>query len=240
MVDGRQRNLGSRRYCLKCSPFGQHNTKNLESRETRDEIVICKGCEREYVYDRGAGHSKIYCNSCTVNRRRFRLKLKAIKYKGGKCIQCGYSKCPSALDFHHRNLEEKDFSLSSNWMRSWERIKKELDKCDLLCCRCHQELHYNLNGNRSKWQQQLEEYDGSPTKVGKTCPICKEGFEDFRSGNKIYCSSECSDLARRKVKRPNKKDLKEEIANNTWVALGRKYGVSDNTVRKWAKAYGIL
>jgi hypothetical protein len=26
----------------------------------------------------------------------------------------------------------------------------------------------------------------------------------------------------------------------TWTAVGRKYGVSDRAVRKWAKQYGIL
>ncbi len=34
--------------------------------------------------------------------------------------------------------------------------------------------------------------------------------------------------------------LKEDIENLSWVAIGKKYGVSDNAVRKWAKKYGIL
>jgi len=49
----------------------------------------------------------------------------------------------------------------------------------------------------------------------------------------------CSQKARRRVERPSLEVLAEEIKNSTWVSLGKKYGVSDNAVRKWAKGYGI-
>jgi hypothetical protein len=45
-----------------------------------------------------------------------------------------------ALTFHHRDPSEKDFAISgTSW--AWDRIKKELDKCDLLCMNCHAERH---------------------------------------------------------------------------------------------------
>mgnify|MGYP006433691181 CR=1 FL=1 len=28
-IDGKQRNLGTRKFCLDCSPFGSHNTRDL-------------------------------------------------------------------------------------------------------------------------------------------------------------------------------------------------------------------
>jgi hypothetical protein len=43
----------------------------------------------------------------------------------------------------------------------------------------------------------------------------------------------------RKVDRPTKEELEELIPNNTFVALGKKYGVSDNAIRKWCKSYGL-
>ncbi len=43
----------------------------------------------------------------------------------------------------------------------------------------------------------------------------------------------------RKVVRPNKTELKQMVGSMAWTAIGRKYGVSDNAVRKWAKAYEI-
>ena len=69
-------------------------------------------------------------------------KLKAIEYLGGRCFKCEGVFHPSVYDFHHRNPEEKDIGVSVIKGRSWERLKEELDKCDLLCANCHREIHY--------------------------------------------------------------------------------------------------
>lgn len=76
---------------------------------------------------------------------RQRTKEKAVKYKGGKCEidGCGYNKCIWALDFHHKDPNEKDFQFSKYSNHSWDRIKKEIDKCILVCSNCHREIHYN-------------------------------------------------------------------------------------------------
>lgn len=44
-------------------------------------------------------------------------------------------------------------------------------------------------------------------------------------------------LNQRKVKRPPYKQLKNEIIEMGYSAVGRKYGVSDNSIRKWIKFY---
>ena len=41
----------------------------------------------------------------------------------------------------------------------------------------------------------------------------------------------------RKVERPPYEKLLEEIEATSYVAVGRKYGVSDNAVRKWVRFY---
>jgi hypothetical protein len=69
-------------------------------------------------------------------------------YKGGKCLLCGYNKCPRALEFHHRDANEKTFDLSSA-CRGWNKIKIELDKCDLLCSNCHREIEDKLSNTFS-------------------------------------------------------------------------------------------
>lgn len=75
-----------------------------------------------------------------VTKARKALRDQVIAYKGGKCEICAYDKCPSAFDLHHLNPDEKDFNISSR-MTSFEAIRAELDKCVLLCCRCHREVH---------------------------------------------------------------------------------------------------
>lgn len=49
----------------------------------------------------------------------------------------------------------------------------------------------------------------------------------------------CANFASRKVERPTKETLEKEVAENSFVSLGRKYGVSDNAIRKWCTSYGI-
>jgi len=70
--------------------------------------------------------------------------MKAIHYKGGSCQHCGYDKCTWAFEFHHLNPEDKSFTISKGYSFLWTKLKKELDKCLLLCANCHRELHYRL------------------------------------------------------------------------------------------------
>ena len=77
-----------------------------------------------------------------VNNRRVSIKLKAIEYKGGRCQNCGYSRFHGALEFHHRDPNIKDFEIA-RCNRGWDKIKTEIDKCDLLCANCHREVHWN-------------------------------------------------------------------------------------------------
>jgi 5-methylcytosine-specific restriction endonuclease McrA len=80
-----------------------------------------------------------------VDKRRKTIRKMAIEYKGGKCAICGYCQCIQALEFHHTNSSGKDFGISARgYTRSWKEVKKELDKCILLCANCHREVHEGL------------------------------------------------------------------------------------------------
>jgi len=108
---------------------------------------ICIICGRKYIYKSSErnGHSKLKCNSCKVNQRRFNKKFRLINYKGGKCELCGYDKNIRVLSFHHKNKKEKHFNISGAHCRSLEELYKELDTCYLLCANCHLEMHLSQN-----------------------------------------------------------------------------------------------
>jgi len=74
-------------------------------------------------------------------RRWNRQKLKAIKYLGGKCKICNIEGHPAIFDFHHRDKNDKELDWARLRIRSWDKIKKELNKCDLLCALCHRLEH---------------------------------------------------------------------------------------------------
>jgi len=78
------------------------------------------------------------------------------------------------------------------------------------------------------------------------CPCCGVTFSTRRSSQR-YCSSDCGSrgrnqmlvgiphMSRRKVERPPFGHLLADIEALGWSATGRKYGVSDNAVRKWVR-----
>lgn len=136
LIDNKPRNLHGRKYCLYCSPFGQHNTRPISSIGEKPQIGCCIICQQPLKNRR-----RKVCPSCNTNRRRFVIKEKMILYKGGKCSRCGYNRCNAALEFHHLDPQQKSFSLASNHSRSWKTIQKELDKCILVCSNCHREIN---------------------------------------------------------------------------------------------------
>jgi hypothetical protein len=74
---------------------------------------------------------------------RQRTKQKLVDYKGGKCKVCGYNRYIGSLVFHHLNPLEKDFSITAKTI-SFEKLKAEVDKCELVCSNCHGEIHAGL------------------------------------------------------------------------------------------------
>ena len=103
---------------------------------------LCEICGRRYEYVRSKGGTKTTCNSCSVNRRRFKLRAKAIAYMGGECVRCGYKECLGVLHPHHVDPTKKAFRLSGAHSRSWDILCAEMDKCILLCANCHFKEHH--------------------------------------------------------------------------------------------------
>jgi hypothetical protein len=116
-----------------------------------ERTLICPICGVEFVT---TNPSRVYCFECSPQNakradvllaKKHAVKHKLIVYKGGKCEKCGYNKCEGALQFHHRNPAEKDFSIADVNLNgstvSMQDLFAEVDKCDLLCANCHAELH---------------------------------------------------------------------------------------------------
>lgn len=124
VVDGKERNLQRRKFCLECSPFRSHNTRDLNK-------------ERPIRLSKSVAY---------VRERRHDIKSKAIEYRGGKCVICGYDRCNRALEFHHLDPNTKLMNLSSSRISSsaWEKVKSEIDKCILVCSNCHKEIESGL------------------------------------------------------------------------------------------------
>lgn len=76
------------------------------------------------------------------------------------------------------------------------------------------------------------------------CSICgKEITIESKSGMCHHCFNKTrppeKKNTKRKVQLPSREILKNEIRHNTFRALGEKYGVTDNAIRKWCKSYDL-
>jgi len=98
---------------------------------------------------------------------RREMKLRAIASFGGKCGACGREFAPAAMEFHHPDPSKKEFAISVDGIyRPWEKIRKELESCVMLCANCHAEIHAGVRsvalivGSVSESDAAVEHGDG--------------------------------------------------------------------------------
>lgn len=106
----------------------------------RKSTLVCD-CGRPYTPAKGKDH-RVRCSECLKTLKASEVKAKCVAYLGGKCVDCGFDGHPVAFDFDHREPDQKEFKISGNYIFRWKELKRELDKTELRCCRCHRIKHY--------------------------------------------------------------------------------------------------
>lgn len=104
-----------------------------------------------------------------------------------------------------------------------------------------QEMVQGINTGRY-WYNEIENYplqkdlkpQASKIKQKHFCLEC--GKQISKGANRCI---ECANKAQQKVERPSREELKTLIRTIPFTKLGEKFGVSDNTIRKWCDAYGL-
>lgn len=160
-------------------------------------------------------------NTGTIKSYLLRNSLKTTA-----CEVCGWNQkrvvdgaVPTEL--HHVNGDTSD---------------NRIDNLQILCPNCHA-LTGNYRGkNKSeKRAAQFTERKAFYAAPQTACQQC--GLLTYA---KKFCSSACMGVHIRRVEWPNAVQLQADIDTLTWEAIGRKYGVSSSSVRKWARHLGLL
>lgn len=149
--------------------------------------------------------------------------------------------------------DDEVFIENSTYSR--QHLKDRIIKSELIDYKCE------VCGNEGEWNGKklslhLEHKNGTNDdnrlqNLTFLCPNCHSQTDTYagkktkREGNRCECGKkiyrtskiciECNSLKNRIVERPLIESLKEEVAEFGYKAVGRKYGVSDNTIRKWIK-----
>lgn len=110
----------------------------------------------------------------------------------------------------------------------------------------HRKLHQWINKVKTELVFSGNYFDRSVTKEFPKydrCEICNTLLQDQQIK---CCSKECIDeyqilneSTKRNSSKPSPEQLQEDMDNLPWTEIGKKYGVSDNAAKKWAKNYGL-
>ena len=203
------------RYWLK--KYGLKTNKNIYDKNYKiNEMTykICNTCNilkqvTCFFFRKDQNKYRNICRKCQNEKIRKKYKnyrKDFVNYKGYSCEICGIkSDIVAIYDFHHKDPSEKEFALAKyRGTKINDKIKKEIDKCHLLCSNCHREVHGGLHPNYLIKQKTKEipdytiKYNKNELKKCKKCDIFKPYSMYFKYHNRNTYYSDCKECSNNK------------------------------------------
>lgn len=164
--------------------------------------------------------SEILVKNCEYSSNKLRKRLISEGLKEHRCECCGLTEwldepIPLELDHidgdHYNNL---------------------IENLKILCPNCHAKTPtYRGKNKKNKNSETIRrKKERIRTKKVYNCLSCSV---ELSGNHKTGLCSSCYSKSQRKVERPSKEQLLQEVNQSSYVAVGKKYGVSDNAIRKW-------
>ena len=148
---------------------------------------------------------QVLIKNSTYNRKSLKKRIIKEKLLPNNCLICGLNK-----------WNGKDLSLILDHINGDSKDNR-LQNLRLVCPNCNSQLETHCGKHNRKNKYYCEDCGSEIAKGSKKCMKCV-GQE-----NRIVKD------------RPSKEILIEEVCVMGFSAVGRKYGVSDNAIRKWIK-----
>lgn len=223
---------------LDTSHFGTKFTKRITSKSLPLDVILTQGS-----YYTSSNHLKLRllkqgifehkCYNCNksytnINGQRVLLPLQLHHIDGDRdnnTLQNLILLCPIChsltTNFRGGNMKKKQHI-------QCQQCGKEIRKNKYgLCKDCYVQKNYDQ-------KKQKYVYRDSVTKTYK-CTECGVQTKKTQSG---LCRT-CLNKKMTTPNKPSKEVLQQQVKQHSMLSLGRKYGVSDNAIRKWCKQYGI-
>jgi 5-methylcytosine-specific restriction endonuclease McrA len=156
-------------------------------------------------------------NSTYYNRSRLKKRLVGLgllEYKCDGCKNTGeWNGKLLSLQLDHKNGVDND---------------NRLENLRFLCPNCHSQTS-SFAGKNSHQHKNSNNYCSCGKRKNTKSISCRSCY--FHSDRRYKKNI---------VDSPTKEQLEKDISEMSMVAIGKKYCVSDNAVRRWAKSYGIV
>jgi hypothetical protein len=208
---------------LKC---GYNNTGNKTVIKKRTEHMNIDVAHLPHGHNWASGEPKkmlkykmediLIEKSTYTNMSSLKKRLRKELNWEDKCHSCQLTTWldkPIPLELEHKNGIHND---------------NRIENLAFLCPNCHA-LTDTYKGKNIKTYKEA-------TKEIQKCIDCDKDISPL-CDRCVYCYKIYQAAHLVKVVRPSYEQLVEDTKNLTMVAIGKKYGVSDNSVRKWIKKY---
>lgn len=216
---GQSRNIHSRLNAHKTRPF------NINSNDYNKRLYVSI---RKYGLE---NFSFEIIEECLIEELNERENY-WIKYYNSNKEEYGYNQTLTEYNIVAQKISESLLeAIYKDLKENKISIKEIAEKYEL-----HTNMITNINQGHS-WFNEEYSYPIRPQKEKKHF-YCQKCGTETTSKNALYCSK-CSHELQRTVERPSREILKAEIRENSFVSLGKKYHVSDNSIRKWCKNYNL-
>jgi hypothetical protein len=129
-----------RRICSRCKISKPADEFNFRNRAKGVRHIYCRECGKEFTRNHYRRNRRQYIERsmrANVRRREFMREMKS-----RPCADCGVQYPYYVMDFDHREGEEKVFEMNRVSYVTLGALKREIEKCDVVCSNCHRERTY--------------------------------------------------------------------------------------------------
>jgi hypothetical protein len=156
-----------------------------------------------------------------------------------------YEQDPYSIEHYQENLKEKKCEIcgiDENWFGGSKLVHildhingdpydNRIENLRIVCPNCNSTLDTNCRGNKVNkiYDSEKDLYRSDKTHKKCSCGII------ILKGSK-FCTK-CNGENQRKFERPDLETLLQDVKELGYVGAGKKYGITDNGLRKWIKSY---
>ncbi|MAH42168.1 hypothetical protein CL614_00350 [archaeon] len=129
--------------CPKCKKDLDISNFALNKAKRDGFQAYCRECKKEYDHKHYLANKQYFYDRAKKRQKELVEWYEEYK-KSLVCEKCGEDRWYVLVFHHNKELGKKEIevSIAIKNGRSIEKIKKEIEKCNVLCSNCHIELHF--------------------------------------------------------------------------------------------------
>jgi hypothetical protein len=144
-----------KKICSKCNIAKALDEFNFRQKSKEIRHAYCKDCGKLLTKSHYQRNKKQYMDK---NLRSLKKRREFVqKMKNKPCADCGIVYPYYVMDFDHRENETKEFGLHKVTQKALGALKREIEKCDVVCANCHRERTHQRSLRRKETETNVSQ-----------------------------------------------------------------------------------